>query len=157
MENVAEILINQVTDGFDRILRLSHAAPDYLRDKPALPNGWSIKDMVAHLAAWDWRCAAVLSEALNSDVPLTCKPDVQALNREIYQERQYWSWGEVENDFRAAHRILLQIIRSLPPDRLAHPVVKRTIIEETLEHYRQHMPDLETWHKQFEVGLVNQF
>jgi hypothetical protein len=43
---------------------------------------------------------------------------------------------------------LLGVIRELPSKRLNHRLVQQTIAEETWEHYAEHLPDLERWHKQ---------
>jgi hypothetical protein len=107
-----------------------------------------VKDTLAHIAFWEGRCASLLNESHQTDAPLKAMPDVDALNWEIYQERQEWSWEEVETDFRQAHKALLAAVRELPPGRLDDAIVQQTIAEETWEHYTEHLPDLERWHKQ---------
>jgi hypothetical protein len=110
-----------------------------------LPNGWSVKDVLAHIAAWEWRCASLLDASHNTKALLKAQPDVDALNREIYEARKEWGWEEVEYDFRAAHQTLLEAIRQLPPPQLADEFVQRTIADETWEHYDEHLGDLRRW------------
>ncbi len=138
----------KIESSYARILRLYRSVPITTLIEPALSNGWSVKDTLAHIAFWEWRCASLLNESHQTDAPLKAMPDVDALNRETYQERQEWSWGEVETDFRQAHEALLTAIQELPPDRLDDAIVQQTIAEETWEHYAEHLPDLERWHKQ---------
>lgn len=154
MKTMVEAIVKQVEACHKAILGLCQDVPVAALTAPALPNGWSVKDTLAHIAAWDWRCAALLSESYHSNTPLKVHPDVDALNREIYEERQGWSWEEVDSDFRGAHRALVKAIRELPPARLEDVVVRKSIAEETCEHYQQHFPQLEEWRRQLADNLV---
>ena len=122
--------------------------------KPALPEGWSVKDMVAHLAAWEWRCVSLLIAAYNTDWPLKARPDVEGLTREFYQERKEWRWAEAETDFRRAHRALIQTVEQLPPKRRENILVQQTIVKEALKHYLRHLPDLKRWHEKTVAPLI---
>ena len=148
METTPTAIIEKIEQGYTQLVRLYRSVPVTRLIEPMLSNGWSVKDTLAHIAAWEWRCASLLSESHQTDIPLKAMPDVDALNREVQQERQAWNWAEVEADFRQAHEALLGAIRELPLKRLNHPIVQRTIAEETWEHYAEHLPDLEQWHKQ---------
>lgn len=147
MNSNAETIIEKIEGSYARLVRLYRSVPVTALIEPALLNGWSVKDMLAHIAAWEWRCASLLNESHQSDLPLKAKPDVDALNWESYQERQEWSWEEVEADFRQAHQTLLEAIRSLPAGRLNDKIVLRSIAEETWEHYEEHLRELERWHR----------
>lgn len=148
MQVTSEVIIKKIEESYAGILRLYRSVPVTTLIEPLLQNGWSVKDTLAHIAAWEWRCASLLSAAHDTDAPLRAIPDVDALNREIYQERREWSWTEVETDFHQAHQALLQVIRQLPPKRLADTIVQRTIAEETWEHYAEHVDELQQWHAQ---------
>ena len=155
MKIILEAIIKQVESCHEAILELCRDVPLAVLTASYLPNGWSVKDTLAHIAAWDWRCAALLSESYDSNTPLKVHPDVDALNREIFEERQGWSWEEVESDFRGAHRALVKAIRELPPERLEDVVVRKSIAEETCEHYQQHLPDLKMWRQQLVDSRVS--
>ncbi len=147
METTLEATIEKIEKSYAQILRLYRSVPVTALIEPILANGWSVKDTLAHIAAWEWRCASLLNAAHQTNVPLKAMPDVDALNREFYQERQEWSWAEVGEDFRQAHQALLAAIKELPPERLNDAIVQQTIAEETWEHYTEHLPHLERWHK----------
>lgn len=148
METTLEATIEKIEKSYAQILRLYRSVPVTALLEPTLANGWSVKDTLAHIAAWEWRCASLLNAAHQTDVPLKAMPDIDALNREFYQERQEWSWAEVGDDFRQAHQALLAAIKELPPERLNDAIVQQAIAEETWEHYAEHVPHLERWHKQ---------
>lgn len=154
MTTSADVIIEDIVRCHEQILELCRDVPEELLSAPTLPNGWSAKDVVAHIAAWDWRCAALLGESYYTSTPLKAHPAVDALNLEIYNERRHWPWAEVEQDFQAGHRALVEAIRALPPERLADEVIQESIAEETCEHYGQHIPDLERWRQQVEARRV---
>jgi hypothetical protein len=145
METSVETTIDRIEASYTKIVQLCRDITIENRLAPALPNGWSVKDTLAHLAAWDARCAALLSEGRDSNAPLKASPDVEALNDEFFKERRGWSWEEVETEFRASHKALLEAVRALPPDRLKDSFVQDSIAEETWRHYEEHLPDLEAW------------
>jgi hypothetical protein len=148
MNATLDAIIEKIESGYARIVRLYRSVPVAELIEPRLSNGWSVKDVLAHLAAWEGRGAILLNESHHTDLPLRATPDVAALNRETYLERQEWSWEEVEIEFRQAHQILLEAIRALPPQRLNNKFIQLAIAEETWEHYAEHLPELERWHRQ---------
>jgi hypothetical protein len=147
MRITAEEIIEKIEIGYNDIIRLYRSVPVTAVVEDSLPNNWSVKDVLGHIAAWEWRCASLLEASHDTKALLKAQPDVVALNREIYEERKEWNWEEVEYDFRAAHRTLLEAIRHLPPEQLNDEFVQRTIAEETWEHYAEHLDDLKRWHR----------
>ena len=148
MDPSPETIVDRIEQSYNQILRLYRSVPVTELMKPAFLNGWSVKDLLAHLAAWEWRCVGLLSQAHDTNMPLQAAPDVDALNEEIFQERQDWNWDDVDHDFREAHQALLAAILALPQERLRDPKVRQSIAEETWEHYEEHLPSLATWHGQ---------
>lgn len=148
METTPEALIEKIEQGYSQMVRLYRSMPVTALLEPTSTGGWSVKDILSHIAAWEWRCALLLNESHQSDIPLKAMPDVEALNQEFFVERREWSWAEVENDFRQAHQAVSAAIRDMPPTRLHSKIVQQSIAEETWEHYTEHLPDLERWHKQ---------
>jgi len=143
---VAEALLDKIEEKYADLVRLYRSVPVTQLVEPTQPNGWSVKDVIAHLAAWEWRCAALLEQSELSNAPFQAEPDVDALNQETFEERCNWGWEEVENDARAAHRALIKAIQQLPQERLNDPVVRNAIAAETWEHYAEHLVDLQVWH-----------
>lgn len=145
MDTLTDTVIKQIKNGSTEILSLCQNVPEACLAAPFMSNGWSVKDTVAHISAWVWRCAGLLEHAHSTNGPLSASPDVDGLNREFYLERQYWSWHEVETDFLQAHWALFNAIRQLPPTRLRSSLAQQVIAKNTCEHYAQHLPDLKHW------------
>lgn len=151
MTTIRESTINEIKSGSAKILELCEDVTNSALVEPAMQNGWSVKDVLAHMAAWVWRCAAVLDYSHRTDGPLLATPDVAGLNREFYQDRKDWVWYEVRTDFAEAHRVLVSTIRQLPSDRLDDYLVQHAIAECTRYHYADHLPDLERWRREISV------
>ena len=143
MNIIAEATIQKVEHCYTQLLDLYHGVSEHDLTTPILAEGWSVKDTLAQIAAWEWHCAGLLKAARDTNGPLWATPDVDGLNREIYQERRHWSWARIRVDSRQAHRALLRAIRQLPSHRLADDLVQRTIARETWEHYAKYTPLLE--------------
>jgi hypothetical protein len=153
METRVEDIIGKIQDTYSEIIWLYQSVPmTELLVEPALPNGWSVKDLLAHITAWELRFASLLEQAHDTNAPLKAMPEVDALNQEFYEERRAWTWEEVETEFRHAHKELLQEIEALPPARLHDPFVRESIAEETWLHYEEHLPDLRRWQQRISKG-----
>lgn len=148
MSAAHEAIIEKIEKYYGDIIRLYRSVPVTKVVSHSLPNGWSVKDTLTHIAAWEWRCASLLEASHATDGPLLANPDVAALNTEFYEERKEWSWAEVEYDFRKAHQALVTAIRQLPEERIAKATIQEAIASETWEHYAEHLQDLQRWHKQ---------
>lgn len=83
---------------------------DQLLATPA--GGWSIKDHLAHINAWEQSLIALLQrrprhEGLGVERAVYYSHDVDAVNNSIYTRSQARSAEEVLADFHASHRQLL--------------------------------------------------
>lgn len=142
MQTTPEIIIEKINNNRSEIVGLYRSVPITALVLPLLPNEWSIKDVITHIAAWEWRCADLLKASHQTNGPLTASPDVDGLNREFYEGRRHWSWDRVEADFQQAHIALVEAIQQLPPERLHDPAVQQTIASDTWEHYAEHLPEM---------------
>ena len=147
METSVEAIIDKIESSYSDLVRLTRSVPVTKVEEATLSNGWSVKDVLAHIAAWERRCANLLDESHVSDGPFEAEPDVDALNREFYEERNEWEWEEVENNFRETHEELIEAIRQLPAERLNDSFIQESIAEETWKHYAEHLPELQQWHR----------
>ncbi|MDX1523861.1 MAG: maleylpyruvate isomerase N-terminal domain-containing protein, partial [Anaerolineae bacterium] len=114
----ASDLIEKIEQSYSQIVRLYRSVPVNALLEPSLANGWSVKDLLAHIAVWEWRCVALLEQSHESNMPLQAVPDVEALNEEIFQEHKERDWEDIDSGFREAHEALLKAIREFPAHRL---------------------------------------
>lgn len=154
MTETPETIIQKIEQSHNQLIRLYRSVPVNKILEPTLASGWSVKTVLAHISAWEWRCAALLAEAHTTNGPLLAEPDVAALNEEIQQERESWSWEEVEMDFRLAHQTLLETVNDMPTARLNDKFVLRTIARDTWQEYDRFLPDLQQWHQRINQSRI---
>ncbi len=85
---------------------------------PGSDGVWSVKDHLAHLAAWELGIAALLQHrprygAMQLDEKTYLSTDTDGLNKIIYQQNKSRSLGEVRAAFRKAQRELLDVLGGL--------------------------------------------
>src|SRR5690348_2860480 len=80
-------------------------------------DGWSIKDMLAHIASWHHRLLTWLDAAIQNVEPAISGPDsveeMDALNAQFYQENKSQPLDEVLNEFRTTHQLIMDIIQAM--------------------------------------------
>lgn len=97
--------------------------------KPVNPNiiahkksGWLVKDVIGHIAAWDYEAAASL-RAYVADTVYQPQLDLEAFNQQSYQKRKKLTITQVLADFVAAHDAFKSALLDVPPDRIAGPML----------------------------------
>lgn len=124
---------------------------------PLLPSHWTIKDVIAHLRAWQQRSVARLEAALADREPVYPRwlagadPDMEdntePVNAWIYEAHRELSWAEVHENWRAGFLRLLELSEGisekdlLDPSRYAwlegYPLAY--ILLATYDHHQEHL------------------
>lgn len=114
-------------------------------------RGWSGRDLIGHLVAWQEIALAVARElAVGEESATIARIDAEwaargdALNDEL---RDVWAalpMDEVRQRFANVAGELRGYLTVVPETRwVKHPAHLRTFLEETIEHYEEHRPDLD--------------
>jgi len=130
---------------------------------PGPYEGWSVKDHLAHLAAWEQGIAALLQgrpryAAMGVDEPTYLTAGTDAINAAVYERNKDGPLREVLADFRQTQRDLLAALAALsdadllktyshyqpdePGKDRGEPVLK-WIVGNTYEHYAEHQAWIE--------------
>ncbi|RME82332.1 MAG: ClbS/DfsB family four-helix bundle protein [Caldilineae bacterium] len=142
-----EELLEKIETARREFDRLYQALPVHALEGPDLANGWSVKDLLGHIAAWEEYLIARLTGREKG--PIT-DAEVDARNEATYRERKDWEWEEVETNARETFAELLAFLRTLPPERLDDPGVGQLIAVNTYEHYAEHRPMLARWARRWQ-------
>jgi hypothetical protein len=119
------------------------------------PDGWSIKDVLAHLMAWQQRTNARLAAARHGGQPnypawpADLNPeteDVDALNAWLYATYRDQPWATISAAWRAGFQNVIDQSAALPEPDLIQPghfawlgdTPLAAYLEGTLEHHREH-------------------
>jgi len=139
--------------GFERLL-----APltDEQMTAPGLDNGWSIKDLLAHITFWEEHAAEVTHALLQGAAPHRgIQPsEVDEINAKVYAENRARPLADIRRDEQAAYDRLLALVQSASEDALFDPhrfdwlggdPLYILIYNNSYGHYEEHWPMLSTW------------
>jgi hypothetical protein len=126
---------------------------------PAAIHGWTIKDLLAHITAWEKHLDSWLWAAITEGIPTEPVPAddaaVNRLNAASYQANKARPLPDILADFHYAHQELLQRIESfvtdhnltapLPADWSRGSPLWLTIAANTYLHYHEHAAEITTW------------
>lgn len=84
---------------------------------------WSVKDILAHLSAWEMLFLNWYSAGLQGRVPATLpvgmsQKAMDALNQQIYGKNRRRSLDEVLAEFHASHEIIVRVIETIPEEEM---------------------------------------
>jgi hypothetical protein len=119
----------------------------------ALPSGWTIKDMLAHLGWWERRIVSAYATLARGEMP---DPESDAvpvddLNARVFAQNHNRPLAEVRRDEGEAYGAILALAENAPEDDLFNPnrfawTAGRAFVEwigdNTYGHYDEHLPDL---------------
>jgi hypothetical protein len=155
MDEKAQIL-NELRDEFDRWENILAGLSEAQITAPDLSDGWSIKDVMAHLWAWQQRSIARMEAALDNTEPKFPKwpeefdPEMEGqphdLNAWIYEANKDKSWAQVYGNWRTGFLRFIELAEAIPQDDLltpgryawldGHPL--SLVLTASCEHHEEH-------------------
>lgn len=125
---------------------------------PTLEGQRSIKDILAHIAAWERLCAGWIEAFLHSETPDMPDEDDDTINERIFQENRDRPLHEVQEDFQAAYQQFLGQVQALfqilPEEDLNDPnrfsslkghSLLALIAGNSYDHYHEHAEQVRSW------------
>lgn len=95
--------IEQYKKEHERLKKLVLSLPEEQVLKSNTAGEWSIKDIVAHLAAWNWEAIDEVDRVSKDKATWPARYEDKAgedeFNRKAVEKRRSMSWGEVLNDW----------------------------------------------------------
>jgi hypothetical protein len=134
---------------FEALLELDDGA---LSRPVEAAHGWSGRDLIGHLVAWQEIALAVARElAVGEESATIARIDQDwderggdAVNEALMRKWAALSVDEVRRRFATVAGELRGYLTVVPETRwVKHPAHLRTFLEETIEHYEEHRPDLD--------------
>lgn len=114
-------------------------------------HGWSGRDLMAHLLAWQGIALEIAQElAVNETSPTIARVDAEweakgdAFNDEIQADWAGRPMAELRESFRTQPGDLRGYLTVVPETRwVKHADHLKTFHDETIAHYEEHMPELQ--------------
>jgi hypothetical protein len=127
------------------------------------PQGWSVKDILAHLEFWQKHTLNELQEALagNPRPHFEMKPGevweqtLDRINHEYYRKTQHLTLEYVWTSFRQTYQEILELLEGLPEaefeegsaleQSLEGEPVSSAVGSNTFDHYAEHNQTIREW------------
>lgn len=126
-----EQILAKLKEEFDLWQDLLSNLPEQLITSSRLPNGWSIKDLMAHLMAWQKVTLARLEAAQRNDKPTLpewlagespeSEEQIHRFNDRILRTYRAQPWSSVHQDWRAGFGKMLKLAEGMPSRDLMEP------------------------------------
>ncbi len=113
-------LLDRMRAGRDRLETWLGRFSDAQMITTDLGNGWTIKDLIAHLGFWEETAADIYHRLLRGEQPESGW-DVDAVNAKVYAAHRDESLAEVRQWERAAYQALVELVENAPEDDLFNP------------------------------------
>lgn len=157
MSNPSDLLTTIRIARAELLELLADLTQDQISSSP-VQGDWTVKDLLAHIAAWERlaanRLAAARDAAELAYPPLQGQADVDAFNARVYRDHRLEPVETVMAEFEAAHQQLIaevemlaanQLPEQLPFDWAGNLTYQVLISANTHWHYYEHISALEQW------------
>ncbi len=147
-----EQLLTIIQEAHNALLRSFDGLGPEQMARPTLEGGRSVKDVLAHVTAWERLLLSVLPQVNSGQKELPTGDDgafegTDAFNERVFAENKDRSYEEITADFDAAYSELIACIKATPEERLLGPdsptwwgqeATWQFIAENTYQHYTEH-------------------
>lgn len=115
---------------------------------------WSPKDVLAHMLYWQRLPVHELNAALRGERYPEDGSNADEMNAKSVAANQNVSWNALREDFRRAHREVIDAVKSLPdaafePGSAVEQALNDTVVDalagNTYDHYDVHETQLRAW------------
>jgi hypothetical protein len=128
-------------------------------EQPGVLEGWSVKDLLGHIAFWAQRAAQNLQLAAAGKVDEIRFPAnvaaVDEWNERERRLRQDRTPSDVREEWLESYQQAMQALVDFPADKLEQKVKGQTVLRwfaiDTSKHYREHLTQLSAWRREVET------
>lgn len=166
--NMKEHILTALREEFNRWEELLASMSDEQITAPHLPSNLSIKDVIAHLRAWQQRSIARLEAARLNRAPEFPKwlpeldPDSEGntdqINAWIYETYREQPWSNVHQNWREGFQLFLELAEAIPEKDLldagrypwleGHPLAFIPLA--SYDHHQEHLENWLAWLREHE-------
>ena len=142
-------LLDRVRDAHGKLTGALESLSDEEATRIGLNPEWSVKDALAHIAAWEIEGARRITEiqAGTYQPQKLNKEIINNFNREATESRRGRSMSEVRSEFDAAHAAMERVLNALPEEVDEQSPAYKFAEGVTFRHHAQHAAQIEEWKK----------
>lgn len=109
---------------------------------------WSVKDVLAHIAAWEAEAARVIADLrAGKSVPNFDKEAIDGFNAAAVEGRRARSLAELRDEYVQAHRVIREALEQLPEGADESSREYRLAEVVAVIHPTHHAAQIEEWKK----------
>jgi uncharacterized protein (TIGR03083 family) len=117
--------------------------------RPGVTNGWSVKDILAHVTTWEEEALKYLPSILRGEKPPRYKDlygGIDAFNAQMTAKKQTLPLSDILRQLDDTHRRLIAAIQSAPEDQInTETPFRRRVRLDTYSHYSLHARAIRAW------------
>lgn len=125
--------------------------------EPVMANGWTLKDIIAHITFWEQRLLHWLLDVQQGVTPERPAPGytrdtMGQLNEDVHREQRKRPLENQLREYRASGHAVLSALQSLSEEDLNRPyfedtgvILWRAFAANTYEHYEEHAEHIREW------------
>lgn len=129
-------------------------------EQPGVVEGWSVKDLLGHIAFWAQEATRNLQLIAAGKADEVRRPgsdsDVDEWNERERRLRQGRLLREVREEWLESFQGAMQALAAFPSEKLQDEFEGRSVLElfaeDTYDHYRQHLAQLAGWRQKLETS-----
>jgi uncharacterized protein (TIGR03083 family) len=144
-------LLAAIERDWDALQSLIERVGDARMTEPSLDAGWSVKDVLAHIALWEGICARWLEAAARGETQDRPEvKDVDGTNARGFERAKARPLSDVIRESRTRHARIVAAVEALSGEELASdarfgwPSWQMTD-SNTADHYREHIDQISRW------------
>ena len=165
-ETNKQLLVERLGAVRNDLLRIVRDLPTELRLVPVRDDGWSVKDIVGHIASWEDRLLTLAQMLINREEHkiewLSDMAGVDAWNRKEYLRKRDWTWEETIRNLALIREELLWNLGWATPEELfelrvaaGETATAAAMIEEVIAHDIEHTAQLLSWLESQPAAIAN--
>ena len=122
-----EQLLSAMQKEHDKLTHLlTSLPPETLNQSSEDIENWAVKDVLAHVTAWEQMVLSWYQAGLRGEIPELPAPgfnwrQIPALNQQIYEQHQMESYELVRQKFDASYEEILSTVNTLSSENLFTP------------------------------------
>lgn len=133
-------ILQDISHDWLELMRAIRGLPDPAFTRPGIVDSWSIKDVLAHVSAWERELIEHVAAEEHGDEYVM--PDVDQFNAEQAELDADRTLDDVRDDLEETHTELMSILEETP-------VLSRELVaNDTYRHYADHAAQINAWRQQ---------
>lgn len=145
-----EELVAEIENEWEMLTDLLDSLEAAEMEAPVLENGWSVKDILAHVMSWEQNLIKWVGQLLagrDPERPFSGDDWIDRVNEQVYNAHRRAPLDEVEGAFYRSHEEVMEMVEELAPEVLLAPErfkwlqgapLWRMVAANTNWHYREH-------------------